>query len=200
MKNRENTPVPSRGDGRRRIDPEAAFQTWAAMGAARSYSAVAREYGVADTTVLRLAKKGGWDKRLALIEAPARAESDERLRAAVKEMNERHIDVARDLVQKGADALCCLVPASVSEALRMIETGSKLERQAHGEPDSKKTLTIETILRDRFEALVVADDCRTIDVEQPRTVDIEIPDLDADGDESEAERSSLFDGLDGDDR
>ena len=78
-----------------------------------------------------------------MIEAPARDEADEELRVAVREMNDHHIKVAQDLVHKGADALCYLEPSPVPEALRLIEVGSKLERQARGESESKRTLTIE---------------------------------------------------------
>ncbi len=175
----------SQGDARRRVDPEAAFRVWSAMGSGRSYAAVAREFDVADSTILRLARRGSWDKRLALIEAPARDEADEELRLAVREMNDHHIKVAQDLVRKGADALCYLEPSSVPEALRLIEVGSKLERQARGEPESKRTLTIETILRERFEALVAYDEPRTIEAEiRPRRqVTIDVPDLDSDDDE-----------------
>lgn len=171
------------GDARRRVDPEAAFRVWSAMGSgARSYAAVARHFDVADSTILRLARRGSWDKRLAMIEAPVRDEADEQLRVAVREMNDHHIKVAQDLVRKGADALCYLEPSSVPEALRLIEVGSKLERQAMGEPESRKTLTIETILRERFEALVSYDEPRSIDAEvRPRRqVTIDVPSLDDD--------------------
>lgn len=168
----------SAGDRRRRLaDPEAAFRTWAAMGASRSYTAVAQEFGVADSTVLRLARRQCWDKRLAALERPAQEAGDEQLRQAVQEMNERHIAVARKLVEKGAEALCLLEPSSVAEALRLVETGAKLERQARGEPDSKKQVTVETILRERFEALVVHDTARVSDPRHRRCVTIDVPHL-----------------------
>ena len=65
---------------------------------------------------------------------------------------------------------------------RLVEVGARLERTALGEPESKKTLTIETILRERFEALVAHDEPRTIEAEiRPRRqVTIDVPDLDSD--------------------
>ena len=176
---------PSRGDLRRRVDAEQAFRLWAAMGATRSWAAVADHFGCASSTILRMAKRGGWEKRLAMIEAPAREEADEELRVAVREMNQRHVEVARNLVTKGAEALCYLEPTSVAEALRLVECGSKLERAAMGEPESRKTLTIETILRERFEALVSYDEPRTIEAEiKPRRqITIEVPSLDDDDDD-----------------
>lgn len=96
-------------------------------------------------------------------------------------MNARHIEVARHLVEKGAEALCLLEPTSVAEALRLVETGAKLERQARGEPESRKQLTIEMILRERFEALVVhaAEQGQSQD-EAPRRahITVDVPDLD----------------------
>ena len=100
-------------------------------------------------------------------------------------MNERQVQLAQDLVRKGADSLVYLEPTSVAEALRLCEVGAKLERQALGEPESRKTLTIETILRERFEALIVHDDARTVEAEvRPRRqVTIDVPNLDDDDDE-----------------
>jgi hypothetical protein len=92
-------------------------------------------------------------------------------------MNERHIEVARKLVEKGVEALCLLQPSSVAEALRLVETGAKLERQARGEPDSKKQVTVETILRERFEALVVHDNTRVIEEQPRRILTIDVPSL-----------------------
>ena len=176
-----DTPLPparrSVGDRRRRLDPEAAFRIWAAMGPSRSYSAVATELGVADSTVLRVARRRCWDERLAALERPAKESGDEALRQVVQEMNERHVAVARKLVEKGAAALCFLEPSSVAEALRLVETGAKLERQALGEPDSKKQVTVETILRERFEALVVHDDARSVGAPPRRTITIDVPSL-----------------------
>ena len=157
--------VASKGDLRRKLDPQAAFTYWAALGPTRSYAAVAREFGVQDSTVLRLARRMKWDARLAAIEAPARAENEEQLRVAVREMNERHCETARALVTKGVEALVYLEPTSVAEALRLCEVGAKMERAGMGEPESRKTLTIETILRERFEALIVHDDARTVEAE-----------------------------------
>ena len=185
MQDFDDLPVPSRGgDGRRRVNPEQAWTLWAGMGPTRSYSAVAKELGVADSTILRLARKGGWNRRLTALEKPVREDEDKKLQVAVREMNERYLSIAKGLAEKGADALAYLVPDSVPQALKMIDLAAKLERQALGEPDSKKTLTIETILRDRFEALVLHEDGpRTIDVQPRRQVAIEIPDLDSDDEE-----------------
>lgn len=172
----------SKGDLRRRLDPQAAFTYWAALGPTRSYAAVAREFGVQDSTVLRRAKRMKWDERLARIEAPQREEDEQKLREAVADMNTRQVQLAQDLVRKGADSLVYLEPTSVAEALRLCEVGAKLERQALGEPESRKTLTIETILRERFEDLVAHNEPRTIDAEfRPRRqVTIDVPNLDDD--------------------
>lgn len=153
---------------------------------------MADEFGVADSTVLRLARRQCWEERFVALERPVKEAGDEMLRQAVQEMNERHIAVARTLVEKGAEALCLLQPSSVAEALRLVETGAKLERQARGEPDSKKQVTVETILRERFEALVVHEDARTIDAQSRRMVTIDVPSLgDADSGDEEGGVTTL---------
>lgn len=194
MQDFDNLPVPSRGDGRRRVDPEEAWSLWAGMGPTRSYSAVAKELGVADSTILRLARKGGWDRRLAQLEKPVREDEEKKLQVAIREMNDRYLSIAKGLAEKGAEALAYLVPDSVPQALKMIDLAAKLERQALGEPDSKKVVTIEQVLRERFEALVVHEEGpREVEaIERPRLT-IDVPDLgdeDDDADEGYEELDS----------
>ncbi len=168
----------SAGDRRKKVDPEQAFKLWAALGPTRTYSEVAREMGCEDSTILRMARRMAWDKRLARIEAPQREQDEDELRQLVQEMNARHIEVARVLVTKGIEALQYLEPTSVAEALRLVETGAKLERQARGEPDSKKQITVEAILRERFKELVVEPADQPA---RPRITVVDVPDLDDDG-------------------
>ena len=75
-----------------RVDREVAFQFWASLPHdARSYAAVAREFGLSPRTVERYARDGAWRERLDRVRAAASAQADQRLgRDLAKQLADFH--------------------------------------------------------------------------------------------------------------
>lgn len=65
---------------RRRFDHDAALAAYVQMGETRSFGRVARQFGVSDTAIRKVAKEGNWDETVADIDRGAREKALARVR------------------------------------------------------------------------------------------------------------------------
>ena len=90
---------------KRKLPPEDAFTFYLGLGLGRSYQAVADHFEASKGAVTALAKKEGWQARLAKIEREARGKADEKAVESLEQVNERHLKIARALQGKALEAL-----------------------------------------------------------------------------------------------
>ncbi len=98
--------------------PVDAFEQYVAMGAARTYEALAVRLGVSKRSVVRKATAEGWQARLRRIDAAATAKFDEQAANEASVVNERHLRVVRAIQGKALQALQSLPLATGMDAVR----------------------------------------------------------------------------------
>ena len=123
--------------------PPAAFSYYVALGSERSYQKVAERYGVDKRTVTRHAAKDQWAERLEEAERIAQAESEEQAVDILREMNERHLRIAKALQGRALEALRALPIGKAADVIRALELGVKQERLIQGEPSERSEMTVE---------------------------------------------------------
>ena len=101
--------------------PPAAFSYYVALGPERSYQKVAEKFGVDKRTVTRHAAKDQWAERLEEAERIAQAESEEQAVDILREMNERHLRIAKALQGKALEALRALPIGKAADVIRALE-------------------------------------------------------------------------------
>ena len=140
-----------------RIPPDA-FDYYFALGANRSYQAVADKYGVSKTAIVNRAVSEGWQERVERLEAKARERADEKAVESVEQMNTRHLKAAKIVQAKALETLRSVSLTSAMDAVRALDLGIKQERLARGEPSERNALTIEDTIRREYERWLDADD------------------------------------------
>jgi predicted transcriptional regulator len=139
--------------------PEDAFERYVAMGAQRSFQALADELGVTKRAVSKCAAREGWSQRLARIDAEARKRSDEKITETLEQMRERHLATLKAMHTRALAALRQYPLTSGMDAMRAAEMAIKLERLVAGEPTDRSAVSIEEIIKQEMrELLVVVDD------------------------------------------
>lgn len=134
--------------------PDDAFEAYVAMGAQRSYEALARRYGASKRAIAKKASKEGWAERLAKIEQGVRQKSDEGLVDAISEMRARHQQTVKAI---GLRALAGLKEHPLHtgmEAVKAAEIAIKLERLLAGEPGERSELAIAEVTRAEIQRLL----------------------------------------------
>jgi hypothetical protein len=117
-------------------------ELWSVWQSCQSVRGTARICRVSHVTVGRYRKLDGWDKRLEKIHQDAMAKAD---RGEV-DRRARHIKLAKKLQDKGEEFLDRRKINDEHGAIRAIETGVKIEREAEGEAGE----TTKTIVEIRF--------------------------------------------------
>lgn len=130
-----------------RMDPDEAFAYYVALGASRSYAAVAQHFGVDKKTVTRNAVDQKWQQRIEAIEAKARAAQDGKLAETLEQLNERHLRILRAVQGKALVALKSLPLTSATEAIRALLDTVRAERLIAGEPSDRTALNIEDVIK-----------------------------------------------------
>lgn len=146
-----------------RVPQSEAFAMYCGLGHVRSYSAVAKHYGVSDRAVLFLAKRYRWPERLREIEAVAEERMREQQIAAVIEARERHLKSLKVLQDKALAGMRDQEARSLNEATRALETGIKLERLILGETTANTQVSVEERQQREIDHLVVEDGDDAVD-------------------------------------
>ena len=131
--------------------PLESFDFYVALGPARSYEKVAEHYATTKRTVTRHAKKEHWPERLAEVERKAREESDKNAIAVLKEMDERHLKIAKALQGKALEALRSMPLDRGADVIRALDLGVKQERLIHGEPGERSAVSVEEATKREME-------------------------------------------------
>ena len=142
----------------KKIPPEA-FEYYHSLGPGRSYQAVADHYGVTKRAVTDFARREGWSKRLAQIEAEARERSDKRLIGTLDDIRTRHLKTLKAMNARAIAGLQQFPLNSGMEAMRAAEMVIKLERLIVGEPSERTAVSIEDVTRREIQSF--------LEVEQP---------------------------------
>ena len=138
----------------RKLPPDA-FDSYLAMGLARSYAAVAKRYGVSKVTVTKRATKEGWQKRVLEIEAKARVASDEKAAETMEAINIRHLRSARVIQSKALEALKSMSLGTAMDAVKALHMGVRQERLILGEPTDRNAVNVEDVIKREYEKLMV---------------------------------------------
>src|SRR5688500_8657917 len=85
--------------------PEDAFGFYFALGAERTYEAVASKYGVSRQAVAKHAANEGWQKRIEEIERRSREGVDKKIAETVEDMNLRHLKLLKVIQGKALETL-----------------------------------------------------------------------------------------------
>lgn len=129
----------------RKIPPEA-FLHYVNLGPARSYEAVAEQYGVSRRGVADFAKRERWQERLAELDERARERTDSAALESITTMNERHLKIAKFMQSKGLEALQSGKFELMDRATRALMSGINLERVVRGEPTDHAD-NMESVIR-----------------------------------------------------
>ena len=134
--------------------PQEAFSFYLSLGPARSYQAVATEFGTSKRTVLRRAKQEEWQPRIRKIESEARLRVDKKAVDSIEEVSERHLKILRAIQSKALQALQTMEITSAMDAVRALDLTVKAERIVRGDPSDRDQERLEEITRDEIKNLL----------------------------------------------
>jgi hypothetical protein len=134
--------------------PSDSFEAYLALGEQRSYSTVAKQFGVSKRAVTKRASQEGWTARLAKIEADARVITDQRATQTLADMNERHLTMIKAIGLRAITALKSSQITDAMDAVRAAEIAIKLERLLAGEVNKRTELNSDEITRHEIRTLL----------------------------------------------
>ena len=141
----------------RRI-PAGAFDFYFALGADRSYQAVADKFGVSKTAIVNLASKEDWRGRLLKVERDAHQRSEQRAVESLDAMNSRHLKTLQVIQGKALEALKVMQLDSAIDAVRALELSIRQERIIRGEPSERTAVSVEETIRNQWERWMTDDE------------------------------------------
>ena len=136
----------------RKLPPDA-YAYYLSLGVGRSYTQVARHYGVQKGTVTERAVKENWQEKIELAEREAQAAAEKKARESIDEMNERHLKTAQLVQRKGLEDLRTRPFATSGDAARAIFMGMEKERLIRGEPSER--IDVVEIIKQQYQSLVL---------------------------------------------
>ncbi len=137
--------------------PSNAFEYYVALGPGRSYRAVAERFGVSKRAVTSHASREHWAERLAKVEEEARQKADERAVDALREMNDRHLKIAKALQARALEALTRMPLDTGRDVIRALDLGVRQERLILGEPTERQASVEEVTKREMNRWLKMED-------------------------------------------
>lgn len=140
------------------LDEEMAFAEYVAMGAGRSYRAVAKKFGVQKRRIVDVARRKEWLARLTKIEADARIVADKKLTESRAEVHERHLKMIRAMASRGLKGLQSNEFDNARDSARAVEAAIKLERTVLGEPGEHLSITVAEVTRREVESFLTDEE------------------------------------------
>ncbi|MEZ6018446.1 MAG: hypothetical protein R3F49_25350 [Planctomycetota bacterium] len=131
--------------------PEEAFETYYALGAERSYQAIAERYDVSKGAVVKHATRERWQERIREREARARARADQEAVESIEAVNRRHLKAVRAVQAKALEALRSMSIESAMDAVRALDLAIKQERLVIGEPTDRSAVSVEDVIRREYD-------------------------------------------------
>lgn len=129
--------------------PFDAFEHYLALGADRSYKAVADHFGVSKRSVTKRATKENWQDRIAELERKAHDAAEKRAFETLKQMAIRHIRICKTIQKKALENLQAVPLMTAMEAVRALNISLKQERLARGEP-TERTANVEEVIKKEY--------------------------------------------------
>jgi hypothetical protein len=108
--------------------PTDAFDRYVALGAERTYAALAEQLGVSKRTIVRHAIADRWQERLAQVEREGRAKAEARLTESVAAVTERHLRTLRAVQHKALQALANAGMGTAAQAAATLIAAVRAER------------------------------------------------------------------------
>lgn len=130
-----------------RVDGNAAFSLYIALGVNRSYELVGRHFGVSKRTIVAVARRESWSRRLAEIDVAARKIADQEFGETLAETRERHLRLVRAMSMRAARAIQKHELESAWDGIRAAEIAVKLERVILGLVAERTSLSVEATTR-----------------------------------------------------
>jgi hypothetical protein len=125
--------------------PDEAFEHYVGLGPQRSYAAVAHRFGVSKRGVTKRARREQWQRRLADLEARARAKADDRAVDDLSTVYTRQLRMLRSLQAKTLSAVQALPVTSSAEAARAMLAAMAAERAILEVPGATGSTIIQVV-------------------------------------------------------
>ena len=136
----------------RKLPPDA-YAYYLSLGVGRSYTQVARHYGVQKSTVTERAVKENWQEKIELAEREAREAAEKKAKDSIQEMNERHIKTAQFVERKALEDMRSRPFTSSMDASRALFMAMEKERLARGQPTER--FDVAQIIKQNCETLLL---------------------------------------------
>ena len=135
--------------------PADAFESYLALGPARTYEAVAERFGVCKRSVCARAKVERWQEKVAERERQTRQQGEKNAVESLEAMNERHLRLVRLIQNRAIEALKKMPLDNASAAAKALAAAVEQERVIRGEPSDRSVIDIATIIKKEYESLVL---------------------------------------------
>jgi hypothetical protein len=136
----------------RKLPPDA-YSYYLGMGVGRSYSKVAKYYGVHKGCVTERAVKEKWQEKIEAAEREAQAAAEKKAQDSIHEMNERHLKTAQFVQRKALEDMRSRPFTSSIDASRALFMGMEKERLVRDLPTERVDIT--EIIKRQYQALVL---------------------------------------------
>jgi hypothetical protein len=133
--------------------PPDAYAYYLGLGTGRSYSQVAKHFGVLKPTVTERGVKENWQARVEAAEREAREAAEQKAKESLQEMNERHIKTAQFVQRKALEDMRTRPFSSSVDAARSLFMGMEKERLARGQPTER--LDVAQVIKNQWQSLAL---------------------------------------------
>lgn len=138
------------------------FLFWVGLGDGRTYRAVAQHYDVDPAQVTRRARRERWKQRLEQdieprVQERAAMKLTEEVIESLADIRARQAAAGKELQERGLEALRRFDIVEPQHAIRAVEAGAKLEREAREMASKRVDINVEHTLKERFERFVSAE-------------------------------------------
>jgi hypothetical protein len=126
--------------------PTDSFERFMGLGPNRTYQKLADVLGVSKRSVVRRARRDGWQARIARIQVDAQVKVDAKLADDVADVNERHLKTLRVLQAKALQGLSSMALRSPMDCVRTLDLAIKAERSVLGKDKGEHQTTLEELV------------------------------------------------------
>lgn len=136
--------------------PEA-FEHYFSLGIGRSYAQVAKDLGVAKSTIVERAKRENWQERVQEFERAARDVLLKDARTELAAVRERQLKAVRALLARALEALRDPEPGRAIRAASALQIALKHELLLVGEPTERNASIVEEVTKRELATLLMAE-------------------------------------------
>jgi hypothetical protein len=133
--------------------PHDAYSYYLSLGVGRSYTQVAKHFGVIKGTVTERAVKENWQEKIKAAEQEAQAAAEKKAQESIHEMNERHLKTAQFVQRKALEDMRSRPFTSSIDASRALFMGMEKERLVRDLPTQR--LDIAEVIKHQWQSLTL---------------------------------------------